>query len=240
MNDLRLVVTADDFGLSAAVNEGVERAHTGGIVTSASLMVRRPFAPEAVRRAARLSDMTLGLHLDLASYSVVDGAWSADEVVVDPADRTAVEAEVVDQVRRFESLVGRSPSHLDSHHHLHREEPVASVVLAMADRLGVPVRDDSSWSYRGDFYGQFGAGVSWPEGVTPKALRTILGSLTQGLSELACHPASAPHPAHGTYDRERAVELASLCDPSVLAEIHRRGIVLVGSDGRAQPKRPDT
>jgi predicted glycoside hydrolase/deacetylase ChbG (UPF0249 family) len=240
VTDRRLVVTADDFGLSPAVNEGVVAAHTGGIVTSASLMVRRRCAPDAARRAAQLPELSLGLHVELASYSVVDGAWITDEVVADPSDRAAVEAELADQVRRFESLVGRSPSHLDSHHHLHREEPAASVVLAMAERLGVPVRDDGSWTYRGDFYGQFGAGIPWPEGVTPHALVTILGTLAPGVSELACHPASAPDPAHGTYDRERVVELASLCDPAVRAEIDRRGIALIGADGRPQPKRPDT
>lgn len=240
VNDLRLVVTADDFGLSPAVNVGVELAHTSGIVTSTSLMVRRPAAEDAVRRAGRLPGLSMGLHVELTSYSVVDGAWVVDEVVVDPGDREAVESEVAEQVRRFESLVGRRPSHLDSHHHLHREEPVASVVAAMAERLGVPVRDDGSWSYRGDFYGQFGAGTPWPEGVTTHSLIAILGTLTPGITELACHPAAASHRAHGTYDRERVVELTSLCDPLVRAEIERLGIALVGAEARRQPNRPDT
>ncbi len=240
VNDRRLVVTADDFGLSPEVNEGVELAHTGGIVTSASLMVRRSSARDAVDRARRLPDLSLGLHVELASYSVVDGEWTTDEVVADPRDRAAVETELAEQLRRFEGLVGRGPSHLDSHHHLHREEPTASVVAAMAERLGVPVRDDDSWSYRGEFYGQFGAGIPWPEGVTPDALVSILGTLAPGVSELACHPARAPHAAHGTYDRERVVELAALCDPSVRAEIDRLGIALIGADGRPQPKRPET
>ena len=34
-----LIVTADDFGLAPEINEGVELAHTNGILTTASLMV---------------------------------------------------------------------------------------------------------------------------------------------------------------------------------------------------------
>ncbi|TXN31659.1 ChbG/HpnK family deacetylase, partial [Methylobacterium sp. WL19] len=50
----RLIVTADDFGLSLAVNEAVEQAHREGILTAASLMVGAPAAADAVARARRL------------------------------------------------------------------------------------------------------------------------------------------------------------------------------------------
>ncbi|TXN19506.1 ChbG/HpnK family deacetylase, partial [Methylobacterium sp. WL9] len=49
----RLVVTADDFGLSREVNEAVEQAHREGILTAASLMVSAPAAADAVARARR-------------------------------------------------------------------------------------------------------------------------------------------------------------------------------------------
>ncbi|NWP61353.1 ChbG/HpnK family deacetylase, partial [Escherichia coli] len=52
--DRRLVVTADDFGLSREVNEAVEQAHREGILTAASLMVSAPAAADAVARARRM------------------------------------------------------------------------------------------------------------------------------------------------------------------------------------------
>jgi chitin disaccharide deacetylase len=55
--------TADDFGLTAGVNEAVERAHRAGGLTSASLMVAAPAADDAVRRAHALPSLRVGLHL---------------------------------------------------------------------------------------------------------------------------------------------------------------------------------
>jgi YdjC-like protein len=59
----RLIVTADDFGLCEAVNEGVEIAHRDGILSTASLMVGGTAAPDAVERARRLPGLRVGLHV---------------------------------------------------------------------------------------------------------------------------------------------------------------------------------
>ena len=61
-----LIVTADDFGLHQTVNEAVEQASRGGILTAASLMVAGPAAADAVRRARRLPNLRVGLHIVLA------------------------------------------------------------------------------------------------------------------------------------------------------------------------------
>jgi predicted glycoside hydrolase/deacetylase ChbG (UPF0249 family) len=66
MSIRRLVVTADDFGAAQAVNEAVERAHTTGILTAASLMVSGEAVEDAVERARRLPDLGVGLHVVLA------------------------------------------------------------------------------------------------------------------------------------------------------------------------------
>jgi len=46
-----LIVTADDFGLHEAVNEAVDRASAGGVLTAASLMVGAPATEAAVQLA---------------------------------------------------------------------------------------------------------------------------------------------------------------------------------------------
>lgn len=235
----RLVVTADDFGLSPSVNRGVALAHRAGIVTAASLMVHRDHAQEAAALARELPALSVGLHLDLADYDVVDDEWVTRLQRVDLCDAAAVRREVVAQVERFVGLLGRPPSHLDSHHHLHLDEPALDVVLDVASGLGVPVRGRGPWAYRGDFYGQYGRAQPWPQGITVDALRVLLASLGPGTTELACHPADGLDPAHGPYDAERTAELAALCDGEVLAAIERFGIELVGP-GATQPKRPDT
>jgi predicted glycoside hydrolase/deacetylase ChbG (UPF0249 family) len=61
----RVIVTADDFGLTVAVNQGVEQAHREGILTAASLMVGGAAADDAVERARRLPTLRVGLHVVL-------------------------------------------------------------------------------------------------------------------------------------------------------------------------------
>lgn len=59
----RLIVSADDFGLSEEVNEAIEIAHRDGLLSTASLMVAGPASMDAVRRARRLPNLRVGLHL---------------------------------------------------------------------------------------------------------------------------------------------------------------------------------
>ena len=61
----RLIVNADDFGRSHAINQAVIRAHREGILTTASLMVNEPAADEAVALARANPGLGVGLHLAL-------------------------------------------------------------------------------------------------------------------------------------------------------------------------------
>ena len=69
-----LIVNADDFGRSDAINRGVIRCHEDGIVTSASLMVRWPEA-EGASVYARGSSLSVVLHLDLGEWVYREGEW---------------------------------------------------------------------------------------------------------------------------------------------------------------------
>src|SRR5690242_17693655 len=63
----QLIVTADDFGLSTAVNEAIERGHREGILSTTSLMVAAPATPDAVERARRTPTLHVGLHVVLVN-----------------------------------------------------------------------------------------------------------------------------------------------------------------------------
>jgi hopanoid biosynthesis associated protein HpnK len=62
----RLIVNADDFGLSQSVNQAVVTAHRDGILTTASLMVNEPGFEEAVALAKQNPRLGVGLHLTLS------------------------------------------------------------------------------------------------------------------------------------------------------------------------------
>ena len=136
-----LIVNADDLGLSAGVNAGIVEAHERGIVTSASLMVRADAAagggrarPRASRARRRSAPRPRRVGYEAAEWRVAYERCAPD----DPA---AVEAECRGQLGAFRELIGRDPTHLDSHQHVHMSEPVAAVAARLAAELEVPLRD---------------------------------------------------------------------------------------------------
>jgi chitin disaccharide deacetylase len=205
-----LIVNADDFGRSASVNRGVIEAHEHGIVTSASLMVRWPAAEEAAAYARASSGLSLGLHVDVGEWAYREDGWV--QLYGAAAD---LEAEVAQQLARFRELAGRDPTHLDSHQHVHREEPLRSIMLRLAGELGVPLREFSDRvRYCGDFFGQAAKGRPYPEGITVDRLLRIVASLRPGVTELGCHP-GLDGELESSYRDERPREVEALCDPRV-------------------------
>ena len=223
--DRALVVNADDFGRSAAINTGVVQAHVHGIVTSASLMVRHPAAVEAVAAARDHPQLGLGLHLDLTEWEQTAGEWRAKYTVVDTDDRLAVAREVEHQLELFRCLVGTEPTHLDSHQHVHREEPVRSVAIETATALGIPLREQGAIRYCGAFYGQDRHGNPLRDAITAGALERLIRPLPAGVTEIGCHPATVAEP-FTSYSLERPLELQALCDPGVACAIRESGIEL--------------
>jgi predicted glycoside hydrolase/deacetylase ChbG (UPF0249 family) len=222
----RLIVNADDFGQSPGVNRGIIEAREKGIVTSTSMMVRWPAVTEAAAYAKENPDFSIGLHLDLAEWTCRDYRWIPVYQVVDPNDPKAVAEEVERQLAAFRRLLGRDPTHLDSHQHLHQEEPVLSVLLGIAQNLKAPLRHFcAEVQYCGDFYGQYGKGVSYPEGIEVANLVRILNQLPEGCTELACHPGLG-NDLNTLYGPERETEVRTLCDPQVRTVIDANGIRL--------------
>jgi chitin disaccharide deacetylase len=153
----QLIVNADDFGYSPGVTRGIIEAHRRGIVTSTTVMVNMPGAPEAVEQALiDTPNLGLGLHLNLtAGRPVVAGDTIPDLVgpngefhsrstafarlsLMDPQQ---LEVEMRAQLSRFIDLAGRAPDHLDSHHHATYASPTTiNIMLDLAEELGVGIR----------------------------------------------------------------------------------------------------
>lgn len=220
----RLIVNADDLGLSTGVNAGIAEAHERGIVTSASLMVRADVAAPATEIAREHQGLAVGLHLDIAEWRFEAGEWRVAYERCAPDDPVAVEAECRAQLDAFRELTGGDPTHLDSHQHTHMSEPVASVAARLAAELEVPLRDRGI-RYEGGFYGQTGKGEPYPEGIEPEHLVALIEALPSGWTELGCHPGRGADTG-SPYEAERERELRALCDPRVAAAIERAGVSL--------------
>ncbi|HEY3552969.1 MAG TPA: ChbG/HpnK family deacetylase, partial [Solirubrobacterales bacterium] len=125
----------------------------------------------------------------------------------------AVAGECRAQLERFRALLGRDPTHLDSHQHVHESEPAKATAEGLAAELGVPLRNRAI-RYEGGFYGQSGKGEPYPEGITVERLSELIRALPPGWTEIGCHPAAGPVPT-SSYDAERQKELETLRDPQV-------------------------
>jgi hopanoid biosynthesis associated protein HpnK len=150
----RVTITADDFGLTPAVNEAVERAHREGVLGAASLMVAGAAAADAVERARRLPGLRVGLHLVLVEGAAVlppsaipklagpDGQFPSDQARLgvryffDPAARRQLRAEIAAQFAAF-AATGLTLHHADAHKHMHLHPTVGRLMIAEGRRHGL-------------------------------------------------------------------------------------------------------
>jgi len=206
-----LIVTADDFGMSHGVNRGIVQAHREGILTSTSLMVHRAASVEAAALARDCPALSVGLHLEL------DADGTAD-----------VPAELERQLGRFTELVGAPPTHVDSHHDVHRHPRVLPSVQDWAERIGVPVRGYSRVRHLSKFYGQWGGETHLEQISVDGLLRLLDTELGPGVTELTCHAGYVDEGLVSSYAKEREAELHTLCDPRARQALAERSIRLVG------------
>jgi predicted glycoside hydrolase/deacetylase ChbG (UPF0249 family) len=239
----RLIVNADDFGLSPGVTAGILAARRQGVVTSATVLVTGRVSRDDCRAALDLG-LGLGLHVNLTlgrpltrAPSLVDarGQFLRDpRLVAARASVRDVEREITAQIERFLEVAGRPPTHLDSHHHVARHAPVTDVVFAQARRLGVPVRSldrASRGRARGaglatpdHFFGDSGPAPYWTLSRTLRHLR----ELPPGTSEFMTHPGFFDEELRDSrYGRQREVELVALGSPAVRGAAAALGIRLI-------------
>lgn len=168
----KLIVTADDFGLSKEVNEAVEVAHESGILTATSLMVGEAYADDAVARAHRMPNLGVGLHLALSRARPVspaneipdlidgDGLFRADLVRAGfrffflPSVRRQLAAEISAQFEAF-AKTGLPLDHVNAHNHLHVHPTVLSLILKFGNKYAmnsVRVPEDKNSKGIGAFF----------------------------------------------------------------------------------------
>jgi predicted glycoside hydrolase/deacetylase ChbG (UPF0249 family) len=233
-----LVVNADDFGLSRGVNRGIVEAHERGIVTSASLMVYGDAAAEAAHYGRARPELGLGLHVELRHWRVGKRLWSRPRS--DRDLQVAVTKDLSGQLEEFRRLVGSDPSHIDSHHHRHRIEPLPAIFSELAQELDVPLRHFApAIQFLGDFYGQDENGQPQPEAIMPHALIDLLGRLPSGVTELGCHPGYTEG-LKSWYRNERIQEIRTLCDAAVRAAVEQLEVTLISFRNIARPRQSRT
>jgi hopanoid biosynthesis associated protein HpnK len=150
----QVIIGADDFGLSEAVNEGIERAHRDGILGSASLMVAGAAAADAVRRAKKMPGLRVGLHLVVIEGPAVlphseipdlvdpRGMFPSDQLALGinyfflPRARRQLAAEIFAQFSAFRAT-GLLLDHADAHKHMHLHPTVGKLLIKIGAEFGL-------------------------------------------------------------------------------------------------------
>ena len=150
----RLIVTADDFGLSSGVNHAVELAWQQGILTQTSLMAGSEAFDEAVQIAQRNPGLQVGLHLTLVQGRPVlapeqipdligpDGCFPDNPVAVgmklffDPTLRLQLRAEIEAQINKVKQA-GIQPTHIDGHLNIQMHPTVFALLIELMPLHGI-------------------------------------------------------------------------------------------------------
>lgn len=147
----RLIINADDFGISRGVNIGIIEAAEAGVVTSASVIVNLPEFADALDRTLSCPTLSLGLHLNFTVgrpltavpsltrrdtgefFSLAGLVARASLGLLDASD---IARECLAQIDRM-IKAGFPPTHLDSHRHVHAHPAISSVVARAAASRGI-------------------------------------------------------------------------------------------------------
>ncbi len=176
----RLIVNADDYGMTAGVNRSVGELYAAGVLTSATLMAAAPRAAEAASFSRANPGLGVGCHIVLVDGSPVATAAEAGSLRQPGSEKLYgtlnnflralwrgqireddIEFEAAAQIARLQAM-GVMVDHIDTHKHTHMFPQVLAPVLRAARACGVgAVRNpfEPAWSARRTRHGGFVRGV---------------------------------------------------------------------------------
>lgn len=243
---MKLIVNADDFGMSRGVNLGIIEAHKNGIVTSTTLMVTMPEVEQALLLAKDCPNLGIGLHLnctlgkpltDCKSLIKDSGEFYKPRENPNQAlfDEEEIYREFSAQYDLFVRQVGRKPTHLDSHLYAHQVYSKAkAAALRLANEKGIAIREFQAEGYEPTvFYGDF----KYKEGETiAELMEKLVGDtpiLNSETVELMCHPAYVDNALFtmSTYTIGRIKELDILTSEEAKSFVKKNNIELINFYG---------
>ena len=241
---MKLIVNADDFGLSKGVNLGIIEACKNGIVTSTTLMMNMPEIEHALSLSKENSKLGVGIHLvattgtpickDVPSLIQENGQFHSLWEIAKYATVEDITKEFTCQIEKFLSL-GIVPTHIDSHHHIHMEKQLLEVVLELAKQYNLPVRlgDKSKLlkdSYKDTRTTNYFSDAFYGQELTSEKLLDILSFAKQyDTVEIMTHPAYLDQSLlnKSRYALPRCKELEILTDLKILSYVEQNEIELI-------------
>jgi len=253
----KLIIHADDYGLTRSVSKGIIQAHLNGVVTSTSVMINLAQRVDIIELLEN-PNLDIGVHLNLTVGKsvlpkekvphLVDGngyfhkrktakrSVSDDGVVA--FDDVPIEEIIIDMETQIQHFVGfgLTPTHLDTHHHIHANPKVMDAIIFCATNSNLPLRTinptmrdfvRSKGVRTIDF---FEGGFFGPDSINLPNMSPIFADISDGVTELMCHPGEVSDELRNIsgYADERQNELDVLIQPEMLGFINDERIELIG------------
>ncbi len=152
MRARRIIVNADDFGMSAEVNAAIVQGFGEGTISSTTLMANMPGFEEACELARRHNlSGKIGVHLNLTEgrplsapikrlplFCGGDGLFHPRRTLF-RLSKEETRAVVVEFAAQVQACMDRGihPTHLDSHQHVHTEWPIGTAAIRVAQQYRI-------------------------------------------------------------------------------------------------------
>ena len=142
----RLIITADDYGMSEAVNRAIEEGVSVGFITSINVMVNMPYANDVAEVRRRFPDISIGLHLNLTAGKPVSNCQEIKSLVdsngmfysmsefrsrwqTKKIKFNEVKKEISAQYLVYRRLIGE-PDYWNTHQHIHMAPAFLNLILS--------------------------------------------------------------------------------------------------------------
>ena len=217
----RLIVNADDYGLSEGVCLGILKAHRDGILTSTTCMMNMENIEKYLEMTKDYPNLGLGVHLNITVVKPLTNVSFVDEKGNFKSRDTYTNREAIvsqeelyqewkAQIEKFIKIMGHKPTHLDSHHHVHLLNSNIDVALKLAHEYDLPIRQETY--LQKDFEPVYFEELFYNQDATFEMIDTILHKDVKNY-ELMCHPAMIDWKLYqiSSYKLRRAHELDIIC-----------------------------
>lgn len=227
-----LIVNADDFNLTRGINRAILECHDHGIVTSTTLLVTLPLSAQFIQALKSRPHLGKGIHLSLTLGDRVHpktpfalNRGLLPEIHRIPAD--VAEREYEAQILKFKNLLGKLPTHMDTHHHIHGHANIFDAIRRLSRKYKIP--------YRKVNHSVPGATHFLFEDLDPERHWTrdqflrCLKHLPKGISEIMVHPGYVDQELRhiSSFLDGREFERRFLSDRSILRLADRENIKLI-------------
>lgn len=242
----KLIINADDFGLTDGCNYGIIYAMKLGVVTSTSIMINMPKASDAIKLAKDNGIEGIGLHLTLTCGEPVSPKEEVPSLINDRGhfykrraelfpvmNLDEAEKELRNQILEFRKYDIKL-SHLDSHHHIHMYDGIREIVANLAKEYNLPLRQPNIETK--ELLIKLGVQITdsfsmsfYNDKANVNELINIIDKFPDGSIEIMTHPAIVDKELydHSSYNEQRLEELKVLTSKELKGWIEANNIKLI-------------